>query len=87
MGSRRYPPLTPSEVVAVVTSLGFTFKRQAGSHAHYERPASGEKTRAVVAIDMSVSEFWEEAIKSMIRQSQHTREEFYGATKRTAKKI
>ena len=87
MGKRRYPPLTPSEVVAVLKSLGFAFKRQDGSHAHYERAADKERRRALVTVDASVDEFWEELMKSMIRQSGFSREEFYGATKGTAKKI
>lgn len=87
MGQRRYPPLTPSEVVAILEALHFTFKRQVGSHAHYERAADDQKPRSVVTVDKSISEFWEEAVKSMIRQSNFTREEFYSATKKTAKKI
>ena len=87
MGTRRYPPLSPSEVIAILTSLGFAFKRQDGSHAQYERAADQERERALVTVDMSITEFWEDVIKSMIRQSKHTREEFYGATKGTARKI
>lgn len=87
MGRRRYPPLTPSEVVAIVEALGFTRKRQTGSHAHYERAADGKRPRSIVTVDMSVSSFWEELIKSMIRQSNFSREEFYGATEKTKKKL
>ncbi len=87
MGRRRYPPLTPSDVVAILRALGFQFKRQDGSHAQYERAAEGTKPRAIVTVDMSVREFWEEIIKSMVRQSGFSREEFYGATKSSAKKI
>ncbi len=87
MGKRRYPPLKPNEVVAILKALGFTLNRQVGSHAHWERPADNKRPRALVTVDMSVSEYWEELIKSMIRQSIHNREEFYGATKKTAKKI
>ena len=87
MGRRRYPPLTPYEVVAVLKSLGFAFKRQDGSHAHYECAADEKRQRALVTVDMSVDAFWEELMKSMIRQSGFSREQFYGATKGTAKKI
>lgn len=87
MGRRKYPPLTPNEVVSILQSLGFNLKRKTGSHFHYERPADSEKPRALVTVDMSVSEFWEELIKNMIRQSRFSREEFYRATKKTAKKI
>ena len=87
MGKHRYPPLTPSETVTIVEALGFCFKRQTGSHAFYEKPASGNRQRAVVCIDMAKDVFWPEIIKSMIEQSKHTRVEFYGATKKSAKKI
>ncbi len=92
MGSRRYPPLTPSECIAIVTALGFTLKRQEGSHCHYERPAdppgsNPQKPRSVVTIDVSISSFDDYPIKMMIRQSNHSREEFYGATPKTKKKI
>ena len=88
MGRRKYPPLTPREVVSILLALGFGLKRQDGSHAQYERPAgTANKERRLVTVDMSVSEFWEDLVKSMIRQSGFSREEFYGATKATAKKI
>lgn len=87
MGARRYPPLSSSEVIAILNELGFVFKRQDGSHAQYERVADEHYERALVTVDTSIPEFWEEIIKSMIRQSKHSREEFYGATKGTAKKI
>jgi predicted RNA binding protein YcfA (HicA-like mRNA interferase family) len=87
MGRRKYPPLTPSEVVSIVTALGFIFDRQCGSHANYELAGSESKQRRVVTIDLHVREFDEDLIKSMIRQSGRSREEFYGATKRTAKRI
>jgi predicted RNA binding protein YcfA (HicA-like mRNA interferase family) len=87
MGRRRFPPLCPAEVVSIVVALGFAFKRQDGSHAHYERPADAARTRALVTVDMSVADFWEDIIKSMIRQSGFTREQFYCATEKTAKKI
>jgi hypothetical protein len=39
-----------------------------------------------VTVDVSRAEFREDLMKSMIRQSNPTREEFYSATKRTARK-
>jgi predicted RNA binding protein YcfA (HicA-like mRNA interferase family) len=87
MGRRKYPPLTPAEVMSILQALGFQFKRQTGSHSHYEG-LSQQGTRAVVTVDTSVKdEFWEEIIKSMIRQSGWSRERFYGATKKTARRI
>ena len=87
MGRRRYPPLTPSEVVAILKALGFSLKRQTGSHRHYERAADRQRPRSLVTVDMSVPQFWGELMKSMIRQSNFTRKEFYGATDKTRKKI
>jgi len=86
MGQRKYPPLTPSEVEAIATSLGFAHKNQVGSHRSYERLASNGRPRAIITIDMGEDDFNEFLIKSMIHQSTFTREQFYGATKRTASK-
>ena len=86
MGQRKYPPLTPSEVVAILRNLGFISARQQGSHQHYECAADGSRPRSIVTVDMGCTQFDEFLIKSMIRQSKRTREEFYGATKRTAQK-
>lgn len=86
MGKRNYPPLTPGEVVAILRSLGFTFKNQVGSHAQFERSADTRRPRSVVSVDMHYKEFDQQLIKMIIRQSNHNREEFYGATKQTARR-
>jgi predicted RNA binding protein YcfA (HicA-like mRNA interferase family) len=86
MGQRRYPPLTPGEVIDILTALGFRKRGQEGSHAQYYRPACGRFAASVVTVDVKYAEFDDERIKNMIRQSQHSRDEFYGATKRTARK-
>ena len=85
MGKRKYPPLKQSEMVAIFVALGFTPTRH-NKHPCYERDADEKRKRAVVPID-DYDEFDETLIKSMISQSGFTREEFYGATKSTAKKI
>ena len=89
MGRRRYPPLTPTEVISILEALGFTFKRQDGSHKHYELPPDPAKKRprSVVTVDVSVASFDEFLLKSMIRQSTFGREAFYGATEKTGTKI
>jgi predicted RNA binding protein YcfA (HicA-like mRNA interferase family) len=87
MGKRKYPPLSPSQVASILQALGFKLKRQHGSHQHYEGLAEDGKTRRIVTVDCSVDEFWEELMKSMIRQSGWERKKFYGATEGTAKKI
>ena len=85
MGKRKYPPLKQSEMVAILLALGFVKDRN-GKHPCYERPADGKHSRRVVPVD-DYGEFDETLIKSMISQSGFTREEFYGATRSTAKKI
>jgi predicted RNA binding protein YcfA (HicA-like mRNA interferase family) len=86
MGQRKYPPLTLSEVIAILKGMGFTKAREEGSHAHYEALASDPYPRSIVTVDTGYREFDESRIKTMIRQSNRTREKFYGATKGTARK-
>lgn len=86
MGQRKYPPLTPAEVESILRALKFEYKRQEGSHRHYERQKDDTHPRSIVTVDMTVKEFDDFLIKSMVRQSNFTREQFYGATKRTAKR-
>ena len=87
MGRRRRPPLTPAEVISILVALGFKFDRQGGSHRHYERLADEIRPRSIVTVDASVDTFSDDLMKSMIRQSNHTREEFYGATEKTRRKL
>jgi predicted RNA binding protein YcfA (HicA-like mRNA interferase family) len=85
MGQKKYPVLDRSEVLGIMRALGFGLDRQHGSHAQYlKRRADG--THALVTVDMAEKEFDEYLITRMIRQSGHTRDEFYGCTKQTAKK-
>jgi predicted RNA binding protein YcfA (HicA-like mRNA interferase family) len=87
MGKHKYPPLTPGEVVAILVKLGFTLKRTHGDHAHYERlPSESDPRRRIVTVDMGAKDFGDTLMKSMIGQSGLERNEFYGATKRTALK-
>jgi predicted RNA binding protein YcfA (HicA-like mRNA interferase family) len=85
MGKRKYPPLKQSEMVAIFLGLGFRFVR-VGKHPCYERDADAVRKRKIVPVD-DYDEFEENLIKSLISQSGFTREEFYGATKASAKKI
>lgn len=87
MGQKKYPPLTPSEVEAILKRSAFTFKRQVGDHAHFERPATtDDPKRRLVTVDRGYSNFDDKILKSMIDQSGMSRADFYGATKRTALK-
>lgn len=82
----RYPPLTPAEVVKVLLCRGFFLDRKKGSHHQYVGTWNGSKH--TVTVDMSWPTYNDpDLIKSMILQSGMTREQFYGATTKTAKKI
>jgi len=86
MGQRKYPNLTPSEVSSILLKMGFSKDRQDGSHQQWECPRNGRYPRSIVTVDVSHQQFSDERMKNMIRQSNRSREEFYGATKRTALK-
>jgi len=86
MGQRKYPPLTSSEVVSILKALGFSRKSQMGAHAQFECLKTEKYGRSVVTVDMGYREFDDALIQSMVRQSNRSREMFYGATRRTAKK-
>jgi len=85
MSPRRYPTLTPSEVKKILQARNFLRVNTRGSHAYYEATINGK--RRVVTVDEHVSQFDDFLLKSMIEQSGLSREEFYGSTKKTAKKI
>lgn len=82
---RKYPSLTPSEVRAILQARTFVKKGQRGSHEQWAGVWAGNPR--VVTVDGHYPEFDDDLIKSMIRQSGMTREQFYGATDRTARKI
>jgi predicted RNA binding protein YcfA (HicA-like mRNA interferase family) len=82
---RKYPPLTPKEVIAILRARGFVYDHSRGSHEYYSGILKGK--RRFVTVDVSYREFSIQRIKDMIDQSGLTREEFYGSTKGTAKKI
>jgi len=82
---RKYPPLCPREVIKILTARGFRLLRTKGDHRYYHCRRGGRDY--LVTVDMGVEEYGPALMKSMIRQSGMTREEFYCTTKRTAKKI
>ncbi len=86
MGQRRFPPLKHREVVAIVIALGFNLDREHSTHSQYERPAAEGRPRALCTVD-DYDDFEQKMIKNIISQIGCTREEFYGATAQTAKKI
>lgn len=82
---KQYPPLTPSQVVAILHACGFAKDRVCGSHHQYVGIVDG--IHRTVTVDMAYKEFYCDIMKSMIRQSGLNRIEFYCATKETARKI
>jgi predicted RNA binding protein YcfA (HicA-like mRNA interferase family) len=72
----KLPLLTPREVRANLTKLGFTHKRTDGSHETWQRPADAAHIRAVVTVDAAESRFGPWLMTKMIGQSKLTKEEF-----------
>lgn len=82
---RKYPPLKLREILSILRSLGFVEKSAVGSHYKYTRTVKGREWE--VTVDYSIDDFDAFLIKSMISQSGFSRDEFYCATKKTARKI
>ena len=82
---RKYPPLKLREILAILRSLGFVEKSSVGSHHKYTRTVKGIQRE--VTVDYAIDDFDAFLIKSMISQSGFSREDFYCATKKTARKI
>lgn len=82
---KRYPPLTPTEVIAILLARGFDLDRTRGSHSYYAGRIRGRLRH--VTVDTHYAEFSMERIQDMIAQSGLTRDEFYGSTRDTARKI
>lgn len=85
MGKKKYPPLSPKEVVGILLSRGFEYYRSKGDHQSFTRIVRGGKK--VTQVDMGCSAYGSKLIKKVLRQTTLTREQFYKSTKRTAKKI
>lgn len=85
MGPRAYPPLKPREVVKILRTRGFVLDRTDGDHRQYVCVRGGRKY--VVTVDMGQKDFDPFLIKSMIRQSGLSKDDFYCTIGKTAKKI
>jgi predicted RNA binding protein YcfA (HicA-like mRNA interferase family) len=85
MSFKKYPILKYREIRDILEARGFTLDRTEGSHEQWIHSNIHDAKR-VVTLD-NHGEFYTELMKSMIRQSGLTREEFYCSTKSTAKKI
>jgi len=82
---KKYPPLTPKEVIAILGARAFDLDDTVGSHAQYIAIVKGMKRK--VTVDLTEVEYDDYLLKSMISQSGLSREEFYCSTKRSAVKI
>ncbi len=85
MGSKKYPSLTVREIQAILEARGFTLLHTSSSHEQWGHDNIDDKKR-LVTVDTH-GDFGIDLIRSMIRQSGLTREQFYCSTKKTAKKI
>jgi predicted RNA binding protein YcfA (HicA-like mRNA interferase family) len=73
---KKLPLLKPREVQANLRALGFVHRRTVGSHEQWVREADGRRQRAVVTVDVGKRQFTANLMKSMIRQSLCSRDEF-----------
>jgi predicted RNA binding protein YcfA (HicA-like mRNA interferase family) len=73
---KKLPLLRPREVEANLRALGFIHARTDGSHKQYVRAADGVRQRAIVTVDVGKDQFSVSLMKSMIRQSRFSQEEF-----------
>jgi len=82
---KKYPPLSTSEVVAILNALGFWYSHSTGGHDFYKATHSGRNWK--VTVDPKESPFNDFLLKSMISQAGVSRDQFYAATKSTARKV
>jgi predicted RNA binding protein YcfA (HicA-like mRNA interferase family) len=85
MGRIKYPPLNPNEIVAILNARGFSFYKSSGDHNFYIHSVKGKKR--VVQVDMGCPSYVDHWLKTAIKETGMTREQFYCSTKGTAKKI
>jgi Predicted periplasmic or secreted lipoprotein len=75
MGNRKYLPIRPKRIRAVLVNHSFSLKRTKGDHEQWEGVVNGE--RKIVTVP-NYSELKDpDLIKSIIRQSGLSRDDFY----------
>lgn len=77
MSNEKYPALTAKHVVNILNKAGFSFVRQSGSHAIYEKTVDGKIHLVVVPVHAK-KDLKPKTLKSIISQSGMTKKEFYG---------
>lgn len=85
MGNRKYPPLKPKQIENILYARGFILHKKKGDHRYYVREVRGKKR--IPQIDWGIDMYNSNWIKTIIKQSGMTREQFYCSTKKTARKI
>jgi predicted RNA binding protein YcfA (HicA-like mRNA interferase family) len=85
MGQRKYPPLQPREIEEILIARGFVFKKSKGDHKYYVHNVNGRTY--IAQIDMGNPVYNDKWIKLVIKEAGMTREQFYSATKSTARKV
>lgn len=74
---KAYPLLTCPEVKTILKNLGFEPREQKGSHQHWVKDVGGKRFK--VTVDCPKAPFSAYLLKSMIRQSGHSKDEFLAA--------
>jgi len=75
---KRYPPLDRAQVETILKHLGFSVKRQKGSHSQWEGYTKGK--RRIVTVDHLKSrkeKYGPRLLQKMIEQSGLSKKEFY----------
>lgn len=82
---KKYPPLTPDEVIQILKVRKFILGSTRGDHQQWEGFIYDRRRK--VTVDTGEKDFDDEIMKSMINQSGLSRDEFYCSTDRTARRI
>ena len=75
MGFKKYLPLKPKEIESTLKRFGFVFKRQVGSHCHWEGTVNGK--RRIVTVPQYSEIASRNLLKSIFEQSGVGLHEFY----------
>jgi predicted RNA binding protein YcfA (HicA-like mRNA interferase family) len=85
MGQRKYPPLTPSEIIEILLARGFLKHHTKSDHIYYVHIVRGQKH--ISQVDTGCPLYTEELLKKVLKETGLTREQFYCSTKSAAKKL
>ena len=83
--ARGWPPLELREVIDILAVLGLTYSHSKGGHDFYK--GVRHDLSSAVTVDPNCAPFSADLLQFMCKQARSNRQEFYGATKKTAVKI